>query len=128
MERRREVTTGGWPVDVGPANVAMSSPAFDSGSNNIFFGDALGDIKYVKETGSVTGVCSSSSNGGVEPCLGTVNGTASGPTFIALGGSIVDGPLVDTTTGTVFFFNGKANAGSNVCDSQLAHALHVLES
>ena len=49
------------------------------------------------------------------PCLGTTNGTAGGPTAIALGGSIVDGPLVDTTSGRVFFFNGEANAGSNVC-------------
>ena len=109
-----EVTTGGWPVGVA-ADVILSSPVFDSGSNNIFVGDASGNIRYVKETGSVTGVCSSFSHGGTIPCLGTTNGTAGGPTAIALGGSIVDGPLVDTTSGRVFFFNGEANAGSNVC-------------
>ena len=112
----REVTTGGWPVKVGNVPIVMSSPAFDSGSNNIFFSDALGNLKYIKEVGSVTGVCCS--GGGAEPCNGTVDGTAGGPTFIELRGAVVDGPLVDTTTGTVFFFSGPANAGSNVCDSQ----------
>jgi hypothetical protein len=111
-----EVTTGGWPVVVGTRNSTLASPVFDSGSNNIFFGDSLGDIKYVKETGSVTGVCSSSSHGGAIPCLGTTNGTAGGPIAIILGGRIFDGPLVDTTSGRVFFFNGQADAASNVCD------------
>ena len=99
--------------------IRLSSPAFDSGSNNIFIGDVKGNIEYVKEDGSVTGVCSSSSNGGVEPCLGTIDGTTSGPTFIALGGSVVDGPLVDSTSGTVFFFNGQANAGTTFAIQQL---------
>jgi hypothetical protein len=89
-----EVTTGGWPITVHSGNV-LSSPVFDSGSSNILVGDSGGQISYVKETGSVTGSCSS----GSAPCLGTPS--------IALTGSVVDGPLVDSSTQRAIWFDGQ---------------------
>jgi hypothetical protein len=119
-----EVTTGGWPVTVNAAgNVHLHSPIVDGGTGNIFIGDLAGNIYYVKDTGSVTGVCGSGSNGGVEPCLGTTNGLAGGPTTIALGGAIDDAPIVDTATQRVFFFDGTPNAAT--CAGGGTHAALV---
>jgi hypothetical protein len=106
-----EQVTGGWPITLGTSG--LTSPVYDAGSHNIFVGDSSGHLHYVKESGSTTGVCSSSSNGGVPPCRGTTDGTAGGQTSISLGGDIDDAPLVDGTTGKVFFFNGNAGTISN---------------
>lgn len=89
-----EVTSGGWPMTV-HAGTVLSSPVYDSVSKNIFVGDASGRISYVRETGSTTGACAA----GSPPCLGTPN--------IALTGSIVDGPLVDSSTQRVLWFDGQ---------------------
>ena len=107
-----EVTTGGWPVTVGTATQVLSSPVADLNTQNIFVGDNAGNLRYVKDTGSTTGVCSSGSNGGAIPCLGTTNGVASGPTAIAQGGSVTDGPLLDVTTSKVFWFDSIPGTGS----------------
>ena len=98
-----EVTTGGWPITVNGTH-NLTSPVFDSVSKNIFVGDDQGRLSYAKEVGSITGVCAS----GSVPCLGTPN--------IALGGAIVDGPIVDPTAARVFFFDGTdtTNHGSVV--------------
>jgi hypothetical protein len=109
-----EVTTGGWPVTVGTGTQVLSSPVVDVNTHNIFLSDAAGNLRYVKDTGSTTGVCSSTSNLGAIPCLGTTNGVASGLTAIALGGTTVDGPLLDVTTTKVFWFD--AVAGTNTTD------------
>ena len=110
----REVTAGGWPVNGRVGNI-LSSPVFDSGSNNIFVGDVSGNIRYVKETGSVTGVCSSGSHGGVYTLPRYDRWNRGRADCHSLGRHIVDGPLVDTTNATVFFFDGAANAASDVC-------------
>jgi len=89
-----EVTTGNWPITVHSGNV-LSSPVFDSGSSNILVGDSGGQISYVKETGSVAGSCSS----GSAPCLGTPS--------VALTGSVVDGPVVDSSTQRAIWFDGQ---------------------
>ena len=89
-----EVTSGGWPITVHGGTV-LSSPVYDSVSENIFIGDASGRISYVRETGSTTGACGA----GSPPCLGN--------TTIALTGSIVDGPLVDSSTKRVLWFDGQ---------------------
>ena len=113
-----EVTTGGWPVTVGTATQVLSSPVADGNTHNIFVGDNAGNLRYVKDTGSTTGVCSSTSNGGAIPCLGTTNGLASGPTAIALGGTITDGPLLDVTDSKVIWFDAVAGtAGSHFIDN-----------
>lgn len=49
-----EVTTGGWPVTVGAS--ALSSPIADVNTHNIFVGDSAGNLRYVRDTGSGTGV------------------------------------------------------------------------
>lgn len=120
----REVTTGGWPVTVNPSGtVRLHTPVHDGVSRNIFVGDLSGNIYFVREAGSALGVCSSGSNGGVAPCLGTVDNTPGGPTSITLGGAIDDAPIVDSTTQRVFFFNGAVN--SSVCSSSGTNAAVV---
>lgn len=88
-----EVITGGWPITV-DAGAILTSPVFDGSSGNIFVGDSAGKISYARETGSSSGSCAS----GIPPCLGSPE--------IALSGSIVDGPLVDSTSERVFWFDG----------------------
>jgi hypothetical protein len=97
------VTTGGWPIQVNGLH-NLSSPIFDFGSGNIFVGDDQGRLSYVREVGSTVGTCAS----GSPPCLGSTN--------VALGGAIVDAPIVDSTAGRVFFFDGTdtTNHGSVV--------------
>ena len=96
----QEVTSGGWPITV-DSGARLSSPVFDSGSGNIFVGDSTGLLSYVLDVNSTVGFCAS----GVAPCLGT----PSQP----LGGAIVDAPLVDSSAGSVFAFDGTdGNNGS----------------
>ncbi len=87
------VSTGGWPILVHSA-ATLTSPVYDGVSQNIFVGDSAGQLSFVMETGSTTGACGS----GSPPCLGSV--------VQALGGAIVDGPLVDSSAQTVFAFEG----------------------
>jgi hypothetical protein len=88
--------TGGWPIIVN-ANHALSSPAYDSVSGNVFVGDSSGRLSYVRETNSTVGSCSSAS----PPCLGAATQQVGG-----VGGSISDGPILDGTTGFAFAVNG----------------------
>jgi hypothetical protein len=90
-----EVTTG-WPIVVN-ATHALSSPAYDSVSGNVFVGDATGRLSYVRETTSTVGSCSS----GSPPCLGAATQQVGGG-----GGIIADGPIVDGSTGFAFAVNG----------------------
>lgn len=74
-----EVVTGGWPAHVG--SVALTSPAFDGGSGNVFVADASGFLYSVSSTGTVT---------------------KSSQLGFALG--IPDGPILDITAGQVYVF------------------------
>jgi hypothetical protein len=95
-----EVVDGSWPITVN-AGAILSSPVFDAGSGNIFVGDSTGVLSYVQDVNSTNGGCAS----GSVPCLGTPSQ--------ALGGAIVDAPLVDSAVGTVFAFDGTdASRGS----------------
>ena len=95
-----EVVTGGWPVTV-HTGFALTGPVFEHTSRNIFVGDSNGRLSFVKEVGSAVGACFS----GSPPCLGLVNA--------ALGGSLVDSPIVDSSAGRVLVFDGTdANNGS----------------
>jgi hypothetical protein len=87
--------TSGWPILVN-STYALTSPVYDSASGNIFVGDASGRLSYVRDTSSMVGSCGT----GSPPCLGALTqqvGTA---------GAIVDGPLLDSTSGFVFTVNG----------------------
>jgi len=88
--------TAGWPIVVN-LNRGLSSPAYDSVSGNVFVGDATGRLSYVRETTSTVGSCSS----GSPPCLGAATQQVGGG-----GGSILDGPILDSTAGFVFAVNG----------------------
>lgn len=96
-----EVVTGGWPVTVHAASV-LTGPVFETTSRNIFVGDSNGQLSFVKELGSTVGSCAS----GSPPCLGSVNAP--------LGGSLVDSPIVDSSTGRVLVVDGTdaVNNGS----------------
>jgi hypothetical protein len=95
-----EVLTGGWPVTVHTGSV-LTGPVFETTSRNIFVGDASGQLSFVKEAGSTVGTCAL----GSPPCLASVNA--------ALGGSLVDSPIVDSSTGRVLVVDGTdTNNGS----------------
>ncbi len=94
-----EVTTAPWPINVNGAS--LTGPVHDFGSGNIFVGDNTGQLSYIREVGSTVGACAA----GSPPCLGLVSA--------ALGGAIVDPPIVDGSTGRVIVFDGTdANNGS----------------
>jgi len=81
------VTTGGFPVQVYPANpTALTSPVYDTGSGNVFVGDAGGYFYRVSSTGVVT------RSGQVD-----------------FGTGVVAGPIVDSTTGKVYVFASADN-------------------
>jgi len=90
-----EVTTGNWPVTVNPGTILTSPAVDDISSGNVFVGDSGGTVWYVRLGAGSFGSCAMA---GTPPCVGA--------TSIALTGSIVDGPLVDVTTGHVFWFDG----------------------
>jgi len=95
-----EVVTGGWPLTVHAASV-LTGPVFETTSRNIFVGDSSGQLSFVRELGSTVGACAS----GSPPCLGSVNAP--------LGGSLVDSPIVDSSTGRVLVVDGTdTNNGS----------------
>jgi hypothetical protein len=99
-----EVNDGSWPIAVNAtAGAILSSPVFDAGSGNIYVGDATGQLSYVQDTNSTVGSCATAP---APPCLGA--------TSQALGGAIVDAPLVDSALGTVYAFEGtdSTNNGS----------------
>jgi hypothetical protein len=79
----------------------LTGPVFEAISRNIFVGDSGGQLSFVKEVGSSVGTCAS----GSPPCLGSVNA--------ALGGSLVDSPIVDSSFGKVLVVDGTdVNNGS----------------
>ena len=92
-----EVSTG-WPITVNSPRT-LTSPVYDSGSGNIFVGDSSGRLSYVRDTNSTVGSCSLGGPGS-PPCLGATTQQ------VGAGGAIVEGPIVDSTSGFVFAVNG----------------------
>ncbi len=102
-----EVTTS-WPITV-DSGLILTSPVYDSGSGNIFVGDSNGDLSFIQEVGSTVGGATPCSP---LPCLNSVHLNV-GTTPVAPG--IVDGPILDGTTGMVFVVNGnESNHGTIV--------------
>jgi hypothetical protein len=89
-----EVTTGGFPLQLNGGASALSSPVYDSTSNDVFVGD-LGGIIY-QVSPSPAGVITTSSR--VDSGAGT---------------GLVAGPIVDSTTSKVYVF--ASNDGSTSC-------------
>jgi hypothetical protein len=91
-----EVTSGGWPFTIDGAN-ALNSPVLDGASGNIFVDDLNGQLTYVRETFSTVGTCAT----GAPPCIGS---TTVNPVAVH---SLIDAPIVDSTTQKVFVFYGN---------------------
>jgi hypothetical protein len=87
-----EVTTS-WPVVLNAANKA-TSPVYDFGTGFVLVGDTGGFLYGVGSGNSGT-------------TSGSIHGTSS-----ALGGPIIDGPLVDPTAGMAYVFV-TTNSGAN---------------
>ena len=87
-----EVRTGGFPLQLNGGASALSSPVFDSASNNVFVGD-LGGVFY-QVSPSPAGVVTTSSR-------------------VDHGTGLVAGPIVDSTTSKVYVF--ASNDGSTSC-------------
>lgn len=78
-----EVTTGGWPFTV--EGGALSSPVYDSVSQHIFVTTGDGFLYCIDVSSGAPAFCNPNNEVG-----------------IGVSGSIVDGPTVDSTAGTVF--------------------------
>jgi hypothetical protein len=106
-----EVTTGGWPLTVN-ATFALNSPILDATSGNIFVDDSNGTLSYGRETFSTIGTCKT----GTVPCLGSTTVNA------AQTHSLIDPPIVDSSTQKVFVFYGNYD-GTNMAVVQSDTAL-----
>src|SRR5262249_23073235 len=91
-----EVTTSPWPFTINGV-AQLNSPVLDGVSGNIFVNDLNGVLSYVRETFSTVGTCKS----GTPPCIGstTVNPVSTH--------SLIDAPIVDSSTQKVFVFYGN---------------------
>ena len=104
-------SASGWPITASAGNV-ITSPVLDGTSGNIFVADSTGVLRYLRETFSSAGTCST----GSPPCLGF--GTAAGSNHV-----ITDAPLVDPVTEKVFVFMSNfdnTNAGVLQSDTTLS--------
>jgi hypothetical protein len=125
-----EVISGGWPIHVNAAAITLNDVAFDSNSGNAFITDAAGNLSYVRDSSSTVGTCAA----GAPPCLGfpVLSVSTSAP--------IMDGPVVDASTGRVFTETAAGATGAeivqtdnalgnvvrvNVGQSDAAHPLHI---
>ncbi len=123
-----EVTTGGWPVAMTPADTpaSLASPVEETTSGNVFVGDASGRMYYVRLTNSSLGTCAAASHGGVPPCVGSTTFT-DGDTANT---KIAMAPIVDATTQRllVFFSPNGGGPGAYVGqdDTTLSAANQVL--
>jgi hypothetical protein len=87
-------TSSGWPVTMTSGNI-LTSPILDLATSQAFVGDS-GGFLYSEPTGG-------SNTGG-----GSSNKVKSAQVGYGLG--IVDAPIVDSTTGTVYAFTGDDNS------------------
>jgi hypothetical protein len=109
-----KVTTG-WPIVV-HSGFKLTAAIFDQTSRNAYVGDANGRLSFVREIGSTVGACGS----GSPPCLGSATVNAGN------GNSIVDAPIVDSTTSKVFAFVGNDGGGNTgVFQAPLDLSSHV---
>jgi hypothetical protein len=101
-----EVRTGGWPVQVNPgAPTALNSPVHDFASGNVFVTDEGGFLYLVDST---TGLVTQS---------GQLDFSIE---FDTNGPGIVEGPIVDSTSGLVYVF--ATSDGSGGCPNLVPDA------
>ena len=81
----------------------MTAPVYDSVSKNLFVADKTGKLYYIRTAATSNGACAT----GSAPCLGT-------PTLnVSNGKAIVETPVVDSASGTVFVFSNSSPTGTN---------------
>jgi hypothetical protein len=90
-----------WPITVNSGH-ALSSPVYDSGSGNVYVGDSTGRLSFVRTAASTVGTCTPL------PCLDATN------LAVGTGGSIVDGPIVDSMAQEVFAINGTETSHDGI--------------
>jgi hypothetical protein len=103
--------TSHWPITV-DSNVRLTSPIYDSVSNNIYMQDADGILSYVRDTGSTVGACTGSTT---IPCLGRttvdlVNDGGSGNGLIS-----IDSIMLDSNSKRIFSFVTCVTTSGNSC-------------
>jgi len=108
-----EVTTSGWPITIN-ATAILTGPVLDGTTKNIFVADNTGRLSFVREVGSTIGTCAS----GSPPCLGSISQS--------LTGSIVDPPIIDTTSGHLLVVDGTETSGNDGSLFQFDMALTAL--
>jgi hypothetical protein len=92
-----EVTGGGWPVQVNPTNATpLASPVYDAGTGNVLVTDQGGFLYAVGPTGGVT------ASGQLD--FSVVFDNPPGP-------GIVEGPIVDSTSGLIYVFATSDGSG-----------------
>ena len=89
----------GWPIQVAATNVKLSPPVLDHVSNKVFVGSSDGNLHVVDLALCPGATCS----------VGSVS-VGSPNSF----GGVLDGPIVDSTFGTVFAFAGDNGSGNAV--------------
>jgi hypothetical protein len=108
----REVTTGGWPVQVNPGSpMALGSPVHDFGSGNIFVSDVGG---FLYRVNSSTAAVTTSGQLDFSAAEG--------------GAGIVQGPIVDSTAGLVFVFASSDGSGSCIGGTTDCTAVYQLST
>jgi hypothetical protein len=123
-----ELTTGGWPVAMTPAdaNPQLSSPVYDSVSGNVFVGDNTGNVFYVRTAAASSGTCNAGSHGGVPPCVGSTTFNDGNTT----NSKVAVAPIVDSATQRLFVFFSPAGGGPGAVvgqdDTTLSAANQVL--
>lgn len=109
-----EVLSGNWPITVDTGGI-LTSPVLDGISGNLFTGDSLGHLSYVRETFSSAGTCLT----GAVPCLGS--------TFISPVLHVIpDAPIVDPVTEKVFIFFGNDGTSASVIQSDITLSAMVV--
>jgi len=98
-----------------PSSRTMTPPVYDSVSKNVFAADSGGNLYYIRTGSASNGNCAS----GSPPCLGwpTLN--------VAANKQVMEAPLVDSTSGTVFVFSNSSPDGANSSVVQTTTTLSV---
>ncbi len=110
-----ETTTSPWPVTVNPSTAAsLSSPVYDSISGNIFVGDYLAGSSSPCQPGvvSLEGQC------GYLYSVSASSGAVVQSAQLDYNLGIYDGPMLDSSAGTVYAFVGadkSTNCASGPC-------------
>ena len=92
-----EVTTNGWPLSVAPAGTMLTSPTYDSVSQDVFIaqqGTSSGTLYCVNASSATAALCST-------------------PSITGVASDILDAPIVDSTWEQVFV-TGDDPTGTNV--------------